>query len=554
MIRRCEFTRVRDAVRACGLAPDLEELINPLSTGRPRTLSVEMYLTAAILAAATYQSTTQVTIHRVLTRDLARSLRIQHGLLVDGVSVSIDQVRYLLDALAAQLTPADGDDTGEQALLDLIADRIITAFIPPPFAAPRELALDATAVKAYARGKRRDPQDADDQDVDVPPGVEGEVFEVGASADPDATWGYCTRTQDNGSDRMFGYAAFTTVGVPAVGAPADEMPKLTVGLRLRPANADVVEPGLSLLAAAADAADTAGTPALRTGARICLMADRAWSNKRPERWADPARALGTDLVFDLNAYDRGALDHDGLLMVDGYPHCPAMPAHLHNVAPPPRYKVGELPANPTLRQLREHTHDTAALARFAALIAERHTYAFRRVAGAHPGSPERFECPAQAGKVRCQACPLSQLLTGDRPDLDGPPEDHDMPQCCRQRTITLGTGVDAKRRQRLRWGSPEWITAYLRRVYVEGTYGTMKSSTGGNVRRGWCHSRRRAKITILLACAIAASNLALLRAWATRTATTDLPMCELDPPYHGFEELDADGNIDPAPDEHAPPG
>ena len=120
-----------------------------------------------------------MTIHRVLTRDLARSLRIQHGLLVDGVSVSIDQVRYLLDALAAQLTPADGDDTGEQALLDLIADRIITAFIPPPFAAPRELALDATAVKAYARGKRRDPQDADDQDVDIAPESKGRCSKWG---------------------------------------------------------------------------------------------------------------------------------------------------------------------------------------------------------------------------------------------------------------------------------------------------------------------------------------------------------------------------------------
>ena len=107
--------------------------------------------------------------------------------------------------------------------------------------------------------------------------------------------------------------------------------------------------------------------------------------------------------------------------------------------------------------------------------------------------------------------------------------------------------MDAKRRQRLRWGTHAGIDTYSRRTYVEGTYGSMKSSAGGNVRRGWCHARRQVKVALLLACAIAASNLALLRTWAARTGNTELPYCEPDPPDHGFEELDADGKIDPAP-------
>ena len=559
MIYRCEFDRVHRAVRASGLAPELEELLNENHTGRPRLLSMELYLTGAILAAQRYQSTTQVTIHRVLTRDLARSLRVQHGLIVDGSPVSLDQVRYLLDALCKKLTPADGDEAaGEDELLDRIADRIVRAFLAPEFAAPREVAMDATAVKAFARGKRRDPDPGPDADGaeagDAPGGAEGGVVEVGPAADGFAAWGYCTRTQDNCSSVAFGYAAHTIVGVPAVDADADGMPKLTVGLRLRPANADVVEPGLSLLKAAADAADAAGTAALKFGKRIRVMADRAWSNKRPERWAAPARDLGADLVFDLSEADRGALDHEGLLMVDGWPHCPSMPAHLRNVARPERFKVSPLPANPTLRQTRDHARATADLARFTAQIAERDAYAFRRVAGPDANGTERFECPAQAGKVRCEACPLSQMLTGDLPEVDGPPEGQGVPTCCTQRTITLRADVDAKRRQHLRWGTPEWIAAYLRRVYVEGTYGSLKSSSGANLRRGWCHARRKAKVTILLACAIAASNLALLRAWAKRTGNDDLPFCEADPPYHGFEELDADGNIDRAPEAPPPTG
>ena len=132
------------------------------------------------------------------------------------------------------------------------------------------------------------------------------------------------------------------------------MPKLTVRLRLRTANADVVEPGLVLISAAAEAADAASTPALKTSARLCLMADMAWSCKLAERWAIPARALGADLVFDLHPNDRGARVFDGVLMVDGYPHCPALPEHLHNITRPERLKAGDLPANPTWRQARDH--------------------------------------------------------------------------------------------------------------------------------------------------------------------------------------------------------
>lgn len=548
MIRRCRFERVLAAVRASGVAAELEDLVNHTRTGRPRTLSVEVYLTAAILCAGTYQSTTQTAIHRLLTCGLARSLRIRHGLLVDGVPVSIDQVRYLLNAITSHLTP-DGDvpDGGEQRILDQIVDRIVSATIPDRFATPRAVAMDATAVKSFARGKRRTTNADPATDPDTA------VVETGPAADPDASWGYCTRTQDNASRRVFGYHAYTLVGVPGEGQQRDAMPKLTVRLRLRTANADVVEPGLALISAAAEAADAASTPALKTSARLCLMADMAWSYKLAERWAIPARALGADLVFDLHPNDRGARVFDGVLMVDGYPHCPALPEHLHNITRPERLKVGDLPANPTWRQARDHARATAALARFKELIAERDLYAFRRIAGPDPTGKERFQCPAQAGKVRCANCPLSEFLDNNHPDVVDPPPADAAPVACRQQTTTIPGHVDAKRRQRLRWGTEAWIGLFCQRTYVEGTYGSMKASTGGNVRRGWCHARRHVKVALLLACAIAASNLALLRTWAARTGNHELPYCEPDPPDHGFEELDADGNINPAPGPE-PPG
>ena len=134
------------------------------------------------------------------------------------------------------------------------------------------------------------------------------------------------------------------------------------------------------------------------------MADRAWSNKRPERWADPPAPWAPTRVRPQRLRPRRPgprrSAHGRRL-----PHCPAMPAHLHNVAPPPRYKVGGFRPTRHCANCANTPTTRPPWSLLRPLIAERHTYAFRRVAGAHPGSPERFECPAQAGKVRCQACP-----------------------------------------------------------------------------------------------------------------------------------------------------
>ena len=46
---------------------------------------------------------TQTAIHRLLSNDLAHSLRVRHGLSVDGRKVDLSQVYYLLGAMAARL-------------------------------------------------------------------------------------------------------------------------------------------------------------------------------------------------------------------------------------------------------------------------------------------------------------------------------------------------------------------------------------------------------------------------------------------------------------------
>lgn len=39
--------------------------------------------------------------------------------------------------------------------------------------------------------------------------------------------------------------------------------------------------------------------------------------------------------------------------------------------------------------------------------------------------------------------------------------------------------------QRERWGSPAWVESFSRRSRVEGTFGLLKNSKTGNVKRGW---------------------------------------------------------------------
>jgi len=109
------------------------------------------------------------------------------------------------------------------------------------------------------------------------------------------------------------------------------------------------------------------------------------------------------------------------------------------------------------------------------------------------------------------------------------------PKCCSQRTVTIPAEALAKTRQQHYWGSPAWIASYARRTHVEGYFGNLKNRDSGNVRRGWTRVVGLVKTSIMTACAIAATNIRLLRA----CDITD-PLCAPDPEDHGFEELTPD--------------
>jgi len=75
-------------------------------------------------------------------------------------------------------------------------------------------------------------------------------------------------------------------------------------------------------------------------------------------------------------------------------------------------------------------------------------YRFERHGTASAGNP-RYVCPAQAGKIICNGCPL---YAGGAPTDTGLPEvtaPNPLPKACSARTITVKRSVDRKLRQDL---------------------------------------------------------------------------------------------------------
>ena len=92
-------------------------------------------------------------------------------------------------------------------------------------------------------------------------------------------------------------------------------------------------------------------------------------------------------------------------------------------------------------------------------IAEPERYRLRLVRRAREGGRDpdktRWECPAQAGKVRCPFCPFSfsALLPEGTPEVEHPPAKAAAPKCGTQRTVTIPGVVTPRLRQTLYWGS-----------------------------------------------------------------------------------------------------
>jgi hypothetical protein len=580
VIRRCVFARALRLVHRSRVDTELELLLRPPGRGgQPRRLRIDVFLAALLCTIGTKPNLTLTHVYAVLTQGLARSYQMQLGVRRGGEALSIHNLRYLLSAIEKKLSytgdratkqvRVDGcwqtvplsaaERADREALLQAIMDKLLAATVPAHLPRHGHFAIDASGIESAARGKRRPgdvstPEPLDDPDEPRQGAVAAaEVFgivkEVGYSFDPDARWGYRTRTYDNRTQFVFGYHLLALARIQPVGW-RDAEPLLTERITLVAADADLIGPSLGII----------DRLAAEKEAVLELACDRGFSYAVAERWADQLRARDIDQVLDLHKNDHGVRDFEGTLIIAGLPHCPRTPEHLRDIRRPAQLSVGALKKSATAGEKVEHAEKVAELADFQTAIAEREKYSFRRVAGPDQTGKERYQCPAFAGKLRCDRCPFSLGFPDtvpraeETPGTEAPVDANDaldldqLPRGCRQQTITVPGDVTPKVRQRLRWGSPEWIASYIRRTLVEGVFGNLKNPRTENVRRGWIHVVGIVKTSLMIVIAQAAANLRLLRAWADRTGDHTDELTKPDPPSHGHEELEAGddaGGLDP---------
>ena len=559
-------------VRRSGVADDVEKILVPHHTGRPREISAEVFFTGAVLVALDGRTLTLDNIHKALTKWIAPSVQNALGTRVKSQSgkqskpITIRQVRYLLSAIekrlefsvayAPDLTDVEREIRSEA--LQAIIDKLIRASHPQMMPKNISIAWDSSGVESFGKPRwaATATSDAVDADLDDVEAAMNEVREVidkekskkgrskrgkkevrqATSFDRDAHLGYRTKTHDNKSTKLFGYDLFAGVAVLPVGADPDEMPKLLLSMTLRPAAGDTSNPTLGAL-----------DRLVQEGYKIDeLLVDRGFSYKSPEDWATELHQRGISQVQDIHPSDQGVKDYEGIRVFGGMLYCVATPDELFDNPPPPHFKVGQLRKKATNEERLNHEYNTKALEVFLARNAklQEHAFVFNQNT---PTKSDSFQtqwiCPGKAGKLKCQLCPLSENYPADRPVVENPGPLATAPKCCRQATIVVPGPVLAKLRQRDPWRSPKWINSYARRSAIEGIFGNLRSQSTQNIKRGFCRVVGLVKTSLMLAFEAVAANIRLVRKWAERVALTSDPLCAPFPEDHGFEELDENGEI-----------
>ena len=530
MIPAVEIRRAESIIDRSGLVDELEALLRPVDPvsgrhiGRPRDISVRTFLVGVLLTAGHGKNLHLRQVHRNLTRDISRTQQARLGVRFERRGerlgshkrvLTYNHFSRLLCAITRKVTAtvdAEGDDASA-AYLQSIIDRLIAASIAAGPAPSGHWAIDGSGVDTWANGLKSEKR----------------------RADRDAQWGYRTPTpQKSMSDKFFGYDLYGLTTVPLQRGDGSDHPNLIGRIVVRPAASDDAEASLTGI----DSLLASGEPVER------VLVDRGISYKADEKWASQLRDRGIEQTLDMHASEHGRLDYDGIAMIDGSPHCPCIPETLVYIKRPERLSVPTEPDdNPELEEFRD-------------AMDERGHFAMRRTAGwttkKRTGERvERFECPAEAGYLRCPLKPASMLFPDDIPLNLHPPDPASAPKCCTQRTIELPEAAQGKLRQTHRWGSDSWIKDYTRRTYVEGSFGELRNPALGALARGKFCIIGLIKVTLMLAALAAASNARRITTWATnqQVISDDPALAPVTDDDWAFEELGPDLNTgtDPPP-------
>lgn len=541
MTNKRSFGRFLSFIHRSGIHDIIEARLASDKGGRPRALRVDVFYAAQMAAADDGHTGTMADAHAVLAKlpvSYQKSLGVRTP---QGKVLRVHNFYYLSDAIeqSFQHTEAQAphldeyERTARREALQEVVDSLLGATTANLPAADR-LAIDATSIESFARGKSRGAKNKKGSKNKAPTDtIDAQLCRY--SADPDASWGYRTATYGLRNKMFFGYHLTSAVRVGPMGLP-DSQPMMTERIQLNPANVSDVP----------DAIGAIDRHIAQVGPLLEVIVDRGYSYKVAEDWARPLRERNIEQVIDMMPSDHGATTDPlhGYVMLDGWPHDPSVPEHLYVIPRPSNFTIKEPGADATWEERAEYQRRVVELASFNARIAERQLYAYVRHASGKNGAI-RFKCPGAAGKLKTDGCAHSAGLPTGIP-TSAHPTGILTPTACQDghATFQIGAHVQEKLRQRYYWGSLEWQQAFARRTAVERTFGYLKSSSTLGTTRGWSQQVGLVKTFLSLAVRVTVMNIHYLDRWAEKTGFTGEPLTSVDISDRDHEEVDDDGNVD----------
>lgn len=457
------------------------------------------------------------------------------GLAADAAADRDAKLQAFVDWLVAASLPSDDDYTAPG---DLAFDATFIDANSRPVATAKKRLINTYAAQATKRGEKLEPGDVLADDARLAQALGLDSWGEDPAADRKALRDARRSTRDP-ADRdaativhkgtiRHAYAVHLAVDVPT---RADVAQRLAAQADAALAKAQGRAPKVAppeptpllirrlVVTASTAAPGTTGSdllvglptspPGQRNGWKPSdIVADRGYSNAKPENWHDPLRSAGYHLIHDLHRDHRGAQrGHDGIVIIDGQPYSPGILDH------PDLLDIPVPPIGATRAQIRA----------YQAHIERRRPYLLPRHAAVTHGEPLRLACPAVRGKL---ACPqrhtgpqLVELAARGVPEVFAPPATP-LPPICVNKTVRIPDDVLAQRQDRdLLFGSTHWYDAFhRRRPRVEGINGIAKNPAGPHIAGMRVRVRGRARVSVLVAFVAVATNIAQAQAHVEKQA------------------------------------
>ena len=231
---------------------------------------------------------------------------------------------------------------------------------------------------------------------------------------------------------------------------------------------------------------------LRVGLKD-VLADRGYTaTANGSGFIMPVRALGGEPVFELYENQRGAHGTaHGAIIIDGQPFSPSCPPTLFDIPKPPV------------------SASTADIVAYQNAIAVRAQYALVPYGSRKKNGAQNFRCPARCKKLSCPLVATSKKSAF--PVFTNPKIAAPNSVCSQQ--YKLFAAADIPLSQREMFGSKAWYDSNNRRSRVEGFFGNIKNEACENLRHGTIRVMGLAKTGFMIAFAVAATNLRLIRSF-----------------------------------------